>query len=306
MRSRTPSLTKGMLEEIATSKGGDLLEFPVRPFTPALPAPAKKLAGRKTVTALLYGDAHFPFHDQEALDVIAAIGVDLGPDYLINMGDNVDAAHLSEKFRTDPKRTTSLQDEIDLTREHLYQMRKLLPKAEFWVMEGNHEERLTRALWNLDGPAKALSLLTKVQRALTWPVLLDLEGIGAKWVPMAEQSKASILPRFIIKHGSLVRQQSAYTAAAEWKKYGKSGASGHTHRLGVFYHRDHNGSHVWVETGCSCSLNPDYTNDPDWQQGCVVLTFDTQTGAVQVEPVYIHHGSAMWRGKFYTATKRRK
>lgn len=303
---KSPVLTAQELEEISHAKGGDLLELPVRPFMPRLPAPAVNLKGRKTVTALLYGDTHFPYHNQPALDVVQGIARDLKPDYLVHMGDLVDAGSLSAKFRQNPLLKTTLQDEINMGRDHLWQMRKILPKAEFVLLEGNHEERLRRVLWNLEGPAMAMALLTKVQRVLTWPVLLDLDGIGVKFVPVDDQTKASFLPRFILKHGTVVRQKSAYTASAEWTKYGKSGASGHTHRLGLFYHRDHNGSHVWVETGCTCSLDPEYTNDPDWQQGCVVLTFDTATGAVQVEPIYIHNGTAMWRGKMYAPPTRKE
>lgn len=296
---RPPALTSGEIADISLSKGGDLLEIPVRPFAVTHPFPAASLKGRKTVTALLYGDTHFPFHSVETLAVVQAVGLDLKPDVIVHMGDLLDAGHLSEKFKQDPNRTTTLQDEIDLARQHLGEMRGLFPKAVIQVLEGNHEERMRRALWNVEGPAKALTLLTKVQRTLTWPVLLDLGNIGVEWVSHDEQTKRGLLPRFILKHGTVVRQKSGYTASAEWTKYGKSGASGHTHRLGVFYHRDHNGSHVWVETGCTCALDPDYTTDPDWQNGCVVLTFDTETGAVQVEPVYIHNGTAMWRGKFY-------
>lgn len=305
---KSPPLTPEELEEISLSKGGHLLQLPVRPFAVPFPKPAVKIGGRQTLTVLLYGDTHFPYQSQPTLDVVMAVAKDLQPDHVVHMGDLVDSGHLSEKFKQDPLRKTTLQDEIDQARAHLWQMRKLLPNSPITLLEGNHEERLRRVLWNLEGPARALALLTKVQKTLTWPVLLGLDEIGVNFVPVDEQTKLNLFPRFLVKHGTVVRQKSAYTASAEWLKYGKSGASGHTHRLGIFYHRDHNGSHVWVETGCTCSLDPDYTNDPDWQQGFVVLTFDTKTGAVQVEPIYVHNGTAMWRGKMYgaSASKRSK
>jgi hypothetical protein len=112
---------------------------------------------------------------------------------------------------------------------------------------------------------------------------------------------ADLLPKFILKHGNVVRKWSGWSAKGEWERYGKSGASGHVHRLGMFFHRDWNGNHVWAETGCLCSLNPDYMRDPDWQQGFVVASFERSTGAFQVEPVYIHRGNAVWRGKVYRA-----
>ena len=288
------------LAALQNLKGGDLLRIPV----PALNVPRFKpgaVTTGKVTKALLYGDTHFPYQDDSALAIVAAIAQDLQPDVLVHMGDLVDSSHLSLKFKPDPHRTVSLQDEIDMARKHLAQMRMLLPKAKIVVLEGNHEERLTRVLWNLEGPAKALSLLTGVKHALTWPVLLGTEQLGIEFVPYAEQSKHLFLPKFIVKHGSVVRQLSSYTARAEWAKYGRSGASGHTHRLGMFWHRDHNGNHVWLETGTTMRLDPDYTTDPDWQQGCVVVTFDPKTGAPGVEPVYIANGIGMWRGKLYAA-----
>lgn len=137
--------------------------------------------------------------------------------------------------------------------------------------------------------------------AITWPRLLQLDALGIEWVPIEEQTKQKIFPKFIVKHGSVVRKWSAWSAKGEWEKYGRSGASGHVHRLGVFMHRDHNGNHVWSETGCLCDLEPEYMQDPDWQNGFLVVTFERETGAFQMEPVYIHHGSALWRGKRYVA-----
>jgi hypothetical protein len=192
-----------------------------------------------------------------------------------------------------------LQDEIDQARAHLATMRLASPGSTFVLLEGNHEDRLRRTLWNLEGPAAVLGQLTQFKKAITWPALLGLEELGIEFVPYGEQSKRNILPKFITKHGSLVRKASAATAAGEQAKYNKSGSSGHTHRLGVYYHRDSNGSHVWAETGCTCKLDPDYCVDPDWQNGCLFWTFDKRTGAATPEIIFIHNGIAVFRGKTY-------
>lgn len=260
---------------------------------PIAPKPVSKL-----LTAVVYGDCHIPFQDDAALRVVAQIIRVVQPDVLCCDGDLIDAYHLS-RFDTNPKRMHRLQDEIDAARQHLAAFRWLAPAARFVYLEGNHEDRLRRALWSMPPHAKALTELRAVSESLTWPKLLELEELGIEFYPYGEQSKAKILPKWILKHGSVVRKLSAYTARAEWEKYGKSGSSGHTHRLGLFMHRDHNGAHCWVETGCTCVLNPEYVEDPDWMHGCLVLTFEPETGAFQAEPVYIHHGSATFRGAFY-------
>lgn len=278
---------------------GGLFDEPVRPLAVTFDRPRKARSG-KFLTALLYGDTHIGYEDKRACNIVHAIGADAQPDMLVHMGDLLDCYQIS-KYDKDPARKDTLQDEIDAARVHLARARKAMPNARFIYLEGNHEDRLRRALWNLEGPAAQLARLTDFQRAMTWPALLRLDELHIEHVPYGEQTRHAFLPKFLLKHGTVVRNKSAYTANGEWSKYGKSGASGHTHRLGAFFHRDHNGNQVWVETGCTCRLDPEYCVDPDWQQGAVFLTFNTDNGAFQIEPIYIHDGSALWRGKEYRA-----
>jgi predicted phosphodiesterase len=273
------------------------LDETVKPLAVKIPEPVPRVEGR-TITALEWSDTHFPFQDDDVLAIIAAIAKDTQPDFLIHKGDLLDCRELS-RFDKDPHRKENQQDEIDQARAHLAAMRLLCPNSAFVLLEGNHEDRLRRTLWNLEGPAAVLNQLTAFQKAITWPSLLQLDELRISFVPYGEQSKHSILPKFITKHGSVVRSKSGATASAEQTKYNKSGSSGHTHRLGAVWHRDSNGAHVWVETGCTCRLDPDYTQDPDWQNGCVFWTFDRRTGAATPELVFIHRGVAVFRGKTY-------
>jgi predicted phosphodiesterase len=269
----------------------------VRPLSVTIPDPVPREEGR-TLTALEWSDSHFPFHDPNVLGIVQAIAQDTQPDFLIHKGDLLDCRHLS-RFDKDPARMESQQDEIDQAREHLAVMRLTCPNSRFFFLEGNHEDRLRKTLWQMEGPAAVLAGLRVVKKVLTWPVLLGLDELKIEFVPYGEQTKTKILPKFISKHGSVVRGKSGATASAEQAKYNKSGSSGHTHRLGVVWHRDSNGSHVWIETGCTCRLDPEYCVDPDWQNACVFLTFDKETGAVTPEPVFIHNGLGVFRGKTY-------
>lgn len=280
-----------------------MLTLPVRPLNVTFPKPAAPSKKRgELVTALVYSDTHVPFQDDAVLSVVFGIARELQPDVLVHGGDLLDCYSLS-RFDKDPTRKDDLQDEIDLARQHLARARAAAPNARFVYLEGNHEDRLRRTLWNMEGPAAQLARLTAFQKAMTWPSLLGLDELHIEFIPYGEQTKHSILPKWVLKHGTVVRPKSAYTAQGEHAKYGKSGSSGHTHRLGTFYHRDLNGSHVWQETGCTCKLDADYAPDADWQNGCVVLTFEPKTGAVAVEPVYIANGMGVWRGNVYRASK---
>lgn len=273
------------------------LDAEVKPLAVTIPPEVPRAVG-STITAVCWGDSHFPHADPSVLAIVQAIARDTQPDVLVHMGDLLDCYAIS-RYNKDPQRKETLQDEIDQAREHLAVMRLTCPSARFILLEGNHEERLQRVLWSLDGPASALNHLTAFQKALTWPALLGLDELRVEWVETNDQAKQRFLPKFILKHGTLVRVRSGLTASAEQMKYNKSGASGHTHRLAAVWRKDSNGSHVWIETGCSCDLNPSYCTDPDWQQGCLFLTFDAVTGAVTPEPVFIHNGLGVFRGKTY-------
>lgn len=273
----------------------------LRPYVPSFNIRLPKAAPRKKgelVTALLLGDTHPPYHDPNVLAIGLAIAEDTQPTHFVHMGDGVDCYQIST-YDKDPERVESLQDEIDMAREFLGAMRKATPRSKFTYLEGNHEDRLRRLLWRLDGPAAVLASLTAFKQAMTWPALLGLKDLSCDFVRYTEQTRKPLLPKFLVKHGNLVRKGSAMTARAEWEKYGMSGASGHTHRLGQFMHRDHNGNHIWIETGCGCDLTPDYCQDPDWQNGMAFLTFEPETGAFEAVSIYVHRGLAVYGGKVY-------
>lgn len=276
-----------------------LLDRSIKPLREYPPWQVTAIPGR-TQVALLYGDTHFPYHDEQALGIVGQIATQLQPDTIVHMGDLLDCYRLS-RFDKDPNRMETIQDEIDLSRAHLVQMRKRCPNAQFILLEGNHLDRLRRVLWSLPGEAAFLHTLTAFKQTMTWPNLLGLDELGITFVPYGQESRHEFLPKFIVKHGDVARKFSAMSAKAELDRYNRSGASGHTHRIGMFMHRDHAGNHVWLETGCTCNTQPEYTADPDWQSGCVIMTFDRKTGAFQSEVVYIHDGLAVWRGQVLAA-----
>ena len=248
-------------------------------------------------SALIFGDTHVPYQSPKALKVINKIALDLQPDSVIHIGDLVDCWSISD-FDKDPLRRDTLQDNIDEAAALLGSIRRALPKAACYLLEGNHEDRLRRTIWRMNEKQRELARLRDFQTSMTWPSLLKL-GTDWTFVPSAGQAKFRILPKLVTKHGTVVRKWSGQSAKAEWERYGKSGLSGHTHRLGSFFTNDFNGAHIWTETGCTCDINPQYVEDPNWQQGCVVVSYVGDRFAV--EPIYIQNGHAVWRGKDYAA-----
>lgn len=248
----------------------------------------------------MYGDRHGVHADPRAEAVLYQVLKDVQPEIVINVGDDVDCYAISS-FDRNPARAQTLQDEIDNTRAHLHQVSQIVPNADKYWLEGNHEDRLRRTIWRLPGAAAELAKLKVFQETMTWPTLVSTASIGWEFVSSAAQSRKSILPRLTTVHGSRVGAFSGFTAKLEMLRYGRSGMSGHTHRLGQVFHRDLNGSHTWIETGCLCSLDPDYVRDPDWQQGLAVVTYTPDDKWFNVELVYIENGQAQYRENKYQA-----
>jgi len=247
--------------------------------------------------AFLFGDTHLPFQDDAAIKCIKSLIADVKPDILIHMGDLVDCYSISD-FDKEPLRKESLQDEIDEGAKLLKELYILTPGAKRYYLEGNHEARLTRTINRMKEAQREVVKLRVFQAHVSWPGVLEEAGVSKQmweFVPTRGQARRRIFPRFVVKHGSVVSKRSGATGFREMDRYGMSGASGHTHRLGDVFHNDFNGAHRWLETGCTCDLTPEYAEDPDWQQGCVVVTFTSDYRFFNPEVVYIQEGNAIWR-----------
>jgi predicted phosphodiesterase len=254
-------------------------------------------APQKFKHALFYGDTHFPFEDSKAVRVVKALASKLKPERVIHMGDLIDCWQIST-FDKDPLRRNTLQDDIDKAMEHLKEVFMATPNAEHYYLEGNHEFRLTKTICRMPESQRELARLRVFQRHVSWSGIMEECGVGKdlwEFIPMRGQARRRLFPKLITKHGNIVSKWSAMTAKREWERYGCSGISGHTHRMGLFYHNDFNGAHAWAETGCTCDLHPEYTEDPDWQHGLVVGTFTNDWKYFVFEPVYIQQGNAIWR-----------
>ncbi len=257
------------------------------------------MSTRSLKRAVVYGDTHIPFESPSALAVVRKVITLAKPDVLINVGDLFDAWQIS-RFPKDPRRKESFQYDIFLGIEHLNDFAAAAPKAALYFLEGNHEERLRRTVWGMKDEARQLAGLDIFEKYVNWQTILREGELSERWTFVSyDDQPVEIIPQLLAKHGTKLASgmgASGRTAFKEWISYGMSGFSGHTHRLGDFFHRDRNGSHRWFETGCTCEVDgtvPGSGSDQDWQQGCAVLTYTDSW--FNVELVYIQDGRALWR-----------
>jgi hypothetical protein len=228
-------------------------------------------------------DWHIPYHDKRALAVAFNFVESTEPEKIV-IDEVVDFYALS-KFSKDPKRRLMLQDELDVAQEWLWRLRKRFPKTEITMVESNHDRRLVKYL---SSQAQELAYL----RCLDFAHLLGLTGMQIKY------TQNFIYKKVLFKHGDIVRRDSAMTAKAEFVKEGMAGASGHTHRAGVFYQTLRGGKYSWVECGCLCTLKPDYVEGTaNWQQGIGLFTFEDGSDLYDPKVFTINKYKILWGSK---------
>ena len=233
--------------------------------------------------SIFLSDMHVPFEHKKSLKVVNAFMEWFKPNKIYLIGDIIDFYAVSS-FDKDPERITSLQDDINKTRNILKDIRACNPKADILYIEGNHEHRLQKYMWK----HPEISSLD----ALSVTNLLMLTELRIAYVNQFESVKYH---KFLVEHGSVVRQQSAYTARAMLEKRGMSGISGHTHRMGAHYLTNMSGSYAWFENGCLCDLHPEYVvGQPNWQTSFSIGYFKAKGNRFNVEQVPIIHDKASY------------
>lgn len=223
-------------------------------------------------------DWHVPFHDPAVVELQLKFCKEVQPDIIII--DEWHDFYLVSKYDTNPKRQQSLQDEIDVAGEYLKRLRKDCPKARIILLDSNHLDRLRKYLWS---QARALSSLKALE-------ISELLSLGDSKV---EFKKDFTYKGVFYKHGTVVRKFSSYTAKGEFEKENMSGVSGHTHRLGVYYHTLRSGEYFWMESGCACKLDAEYIEGiANWQHGFSAVRYvDGQPHPILLP---IRNGRIIW------------
>jgi len=246
-------------------------------------------------TMAVINDTHNPFQDQRALREVELFLEELQPGLFIKAGDAGDFYPLS-KFDKNPNRKDTLQDDCDSVKRMNTRQRSILPNTRIIDEEGNHCDRLRRFLWT---EGRKLSSL----RDLSLDRLYGLSENDIEHIPYEEG--VLINGKFMVTHSDIIRAHSAYTAKGMSDKHGGSGIHGHTHRLGSYYKRNRFGTYGWWENGCLCSLNPDWIQNPNWQQGFSLVHFIKDRFWVEQIPIF--NRKFMYGGKIYgSGGKKRK
>lgn len=98
--------------------------------------------------ALIIPDTHVPYHDERAYQLMLNVAKDLELDEIVILGDFADFYAVSSHGKH-PLLMHTLKEEVEQVNSKLDQLDLLFPKAKKYFIEGNHEYRLARYLYNV-------------------------------------------------------------------------------------------------------------------------------------------------------------
>lgn len=237
-------------------------------------------------TWIISNDWQIPFHDEQIIDGLLLPFIKwLKPDGFIWNGDIVDCYELSE-FSKNPLLRDVLFSETETAQDYMGRIGKMRSIQDRIWIGGNHEDRLRRYMWQHAGRLK-------LDPQTTFEQLFQVREHSFVYLPYGAVVQ---LGKLDVTHGSVVRQHSGWSAKAAFEKRGGSVLVGHTHRGGTYYRTNAKGTHGAFENFCMCRLDPEYVQDPDWQQGFSVVHVGRK-GFYHVQSIPIINRSVMFYGR---------
>lgn len=208
---------------------------------------------------MVTSDHHLPQMNTAAYKAVLHFIGEVRPDYHYLAGDILDC-HDQSTFTKDPDLTGRTTEAIELANDMLDELAKVSSNTITKVIFGNHEQRLTRGLW--DNPDLIPFLAGKSRtpdNLLADALSLDEREIA--WYPYH-----SVVDHwgFSISHGEYA---NIHAAKKELETHGTSGVSGHIHRQAMWERRDRNGTRAWYSIGGLCSHDVSYRPINGWVNG---------------------------------------
>ena len=245
-------------------------------------------------TALVIGDAHVPFHDVKATELVLAWIEEYKPDEIYFNGDIMDCYTIS-RFAQPGSGVGGFTFEVEETMAWLEEFRRVSQYSKMVYIEGNHEFRL-RALLNNEAVA------LKGVRGLSIPEQLDLDrlkigyvaSLGDRWF----STYVRAFPDILVGHFARTNKHSAYTVKNLIDTYGISLVTGHNHSAGLHHRTFVDGDIIGIEGACLCDLKPVYCEPHNWTHGFTVLNH--RDGVTYPESVRITDHKFYYGGRLYS------
>lgn len=242
-----------------------------------------------------------PLHDRRCWDLAVQVAQRVQPSIILLLGDMLDLAPWSTKYADGADLRGTTQPTLAELHWWLAQLRLASPGARILYLEGNHEDRIAKALRQLlaeaegvrpageeDGPA-----MLSVER------LLNLESIDVEYVGPYD-AEHWLWDTVRVHHGEKVRAKGGATASAVVSAASHSEIFGHVHRLELAcrtLHGPEGERTLWaMSPGTIARIDgavPSAVSRVDWQQGLAVIERDA-SGRLYPQLLTIEDGRTCW------------
>ena len=252
---------------------------------------------RNVKKVLVYGDTHFPYHDERAVNILFMYLKQYQPDIVVINGDIADFYSISP-FDKNPDHF-DLQYEIDLVKEHFDKLRNVVGnKTKIYYIGDNHcTGRLQRYVYK-NPELYGLEAL-KLENLFEFKKY-KIKYIGADIGYWKKESGYLELGDVVIMHGdrslngAVISKYAGYSAKNTMMSIQHSVVINHCHRLAIVSHQQYDKIMYGIEAGCLCHKVP----TANWQQGFV--TFELyKNRLVNPKLHYIIDGEMVEDGKVY-------
>ena len=228
----------------------------------------REVAKAGSHAVLIVPDAHFPFNDQAATDLVVKIAELVRPARIVSLGDTLEAAawtcHAPRSIPEEAVHKFSL--EVEQAGAWIDRVRAASGGVASWAyLEGNHEAHVERECLRLGSIGRAISdlvspknLLMRGRPWMSWTPYVAAAIKGRKPVGrMQGLSHHLICSDLMAVHGWSVAKHAAQKHM-DLLRGGQSAVHGHTHRAQSVTERDIvTGKlvHAW-SPGCLSTLQP--------------------------------------------------
>ena len=290
------------------------------PWVIGTPAPRRVAPTRPIEVAVIVPDSQHgyvwsedrthlvPLHDVRACDVASQLIALLEPDHVVYLGDMADLAEWSTRFPRPETHRDTTRPTLRTLHWWMAEHRASSPGSIIRYLEGNHEQRIQRALVETMSHAAGITAVTDTRPALDFARLVGLDALDIEYVA-PYGSDLYLWDTVRITHGDKVRSKGGATAVAVCAEATHTTLYGHVHRVESASRTLHGpkGRNVITAAspGCLCRVDgavPGVSARPNWQQGLIVVSWDGQHA--HVETVQIVEGRAVWRGQVITGEDR--
>jgi len=252
-----------------------------------------------------------PIHDRPSMLLAIAVAKDLQPNFIIFNGDMFDLSDWSTKYTTSPAMTRTLKPAVAEFGYYVGLLKSVSPKSRMIFIEGNHENRMIRAIIEYMPFAYGLISLNDVKGydVISIPAIFGFESLGIEWIGNYPNGKFFLNDFATIEHGNVAIRDPGKTAAKMLEERLTSVNFGHIHRIeGATKTIDtpYGKKSIYSQTyGCMCSIHgdvPSNGSEPNWQKGFGVNYFN-DSFSVPV-PIRVEDEKCIFNSKMYSINEK--